>query len=100
MTDAPKLNPLYDDGLPMSCRECYWYVGNLLTGLCHGKPRTPLVIGALTDVAGNIIGPRIAHYWSETGGDDYCAVFKPDRDRDLPPIIAVTPVEIQPEEAA
>jgi hypothetical protein len=100
MADEMRPNPLFEDGLPMSCRECFWYSGNVLNGLCHGQPRSPLIVGAITDVAGNVIGPRIQYFWSETNGDDFCAVFRPDRDKDVAPLIAVAPTEVETEEAA
>ncbi len=72
----PIQNPLADDGLFMVCRECFWYRGSLLRGLCHGVP--PAVVPVAVR-EGNII--RSA-FWPEMPGDEFCGMFKADRDKE------------------
>jgi len=76
----PLPNPIADDGLFMMCRECVFYRGTLIEGLCRGRPPAVIMTGVLQDMGGNST-PQLGSFWPRIPGDEFCGAFKPDRDK-------------------
>lgn len=78
-------NPLADDGREMFCRECTWYRGTPLTGVCYGAPPTAVLLGARQNLVGKV-EPALGSYWPQVDGNKFCGHFKADRDKELDPV--------------
>lgn len=103
MTDAPtnvQINPLADDGFATQCMECFWYSGNVLSGICRGAPPVPVVIGVTQDLAGNT-QPRLGTYFPVVSSNQFCGAFRPERDKALQPLQSTAePAPVMPEDMA
>lgn len=89
MADEPKLNPPDDTGQPIECRDCYWYRGTVLAGVCHGAPPTTVITGATQAVGGPVV-PQLGSYWPGVDGSKFCGAFKREAGKEWDPLPGVS----------
>lgn len=82
---APRSNPLHEDGQEKVCRDCEFYIGNVLTGVCRAAPPTAVIVGIMQDLAGRK-QPQIGSYWPSIDANQWCGMFKADRTKALEPL--------------